>query len=68
MPGKVDQAFILHQLDFFPWKNTPALALLIGTFLISCTLCSCQKSKNDGPADLFDGKKLAGVWTPVPMA
>lgn len=41
-------------------KNLTLLALLF-----TCTLCNCQKSKNEGPADLFDGKKLEGKWTPV---
>ncbi len=39
--------------------------LLLFTSLLLSTLCACQKSKNDGPADLFDGKKLEGKWTPV---
>ncbi len=39
--------------------------MLLCTALLLSTLCACQKSKNDGPADLFDGKKLEGKWTPV---
>jgi hypothetical protein len=38
-------------------KYLTALAIL----LLS-TLSACQKSKNDGPADLFEGKKLEGKW------
>lgn len=38
--------------------------VIISTLLFS-TLCSCQKSSADLPADLFDGKKLEGKWTPV---
>lgn len=39
---------------------------LVGAFLLSYTLCNCQKSTNDNPvADLFEGKKLEGKWTPV---
>ena len=38
-------------------KSFTLLALLF-----TCTLCNCQKSKNEGPADLFDGKKLEGKW------
>lgn len=36
----------------------------IGILLLS-TLSACQKAKNDGPADLFEGKKLEGKWTLV---
>jgi len=39
--------------------------LFLCTSLLISTLCACQKAKNDGPADLFDGKKLEGKWTPV---
>ena len=39
--------------------------LLLLTALLLSTLCSCQKSNSDMPADLFDGKKLEGKWTPV---
>jgi hypothetical protein len=39
--------------------------LLLLTTLLFSTLCSCQKSNSDRPADLFDGKKLEGKWTPV---
>lgn len=39
--------------------------LLLLTILFFSTLCSCQKSNSDTPADLFDGKKLEGKWTPV---
>ncbi len=38
--------------------------VLFCTLLLS-TLCSCQKSNADLPADLFDGNKLVGKWTPV---
>lgn len=39
--------------------------LLLLTSLLLSTLCSCQKSKSDGPADLFEGEKLAGKWNLV---
>ncbi len=39
--------------------------LTILTLLLSYTLCNCQKNNTELPADLFDGKKLAGKWTPV---
>ena len=39
--------------------------LVILSSLLLSTLCSCQKSNTDLPADLFDGKKLEGKWTPV---
>ena len=39
---------------------------LVGALLLSYTLCNCQKSTNESPvADLFEGKKLEGKWTPV---
>jgi len=38
--------------------------VILSTLLLS-TLCSCQKSNTELPADLFDGKKLEGKWTPV---
>ena len=39
--------------------------LVILCTLLFSTLCSCQKSSADLLADLFDGKKLEGKWTPV---
>jgi hypothetical protein len=39
--------------------------LPIITLLLLSTLCACQKSNTEGPADLFNGKKLEGKWTPV---
>ncbi len=35
------------------------------TLLLSCTFGACQKSKNDAPADLFNGQQLTGKWNIV---
>ncbi len=39
--------------------------IIVLSLLFSYALCSCQKNNTDTPADLFEGKKLEGKWTPV---
>ena len=39
--------------------------IILPIALLISTLTSCQKANNDFSTDLFEGKKLAGKWTPV---